>query len=183
MTTLPFGPAYAPWSETEQDRATAFRAWMANLFRPGTPGFLQAPVASKFDPNQIAYQFQRGLGDIPANRPFGQFLQSPTAGNTQSALQGLIQRGAGLFNTGGTANTQQDAFRDYLANNQGEQLQLAQAYAGHGLPAFLQGASENLSQRAFDQWRTGLPQGEAAAGQPASALNFLPWFQNRGYRF
>ena len=184
MTSLPFGPSTAPWSETEQDRATAFRAWMSTLFKPGTPNFLQAPVAAKFDPNQVAYEFQRGFGDIPSNRPFSQYLTSPTVANNKSALQSLIQRGANLFTTADSSlDPQSQAFREYLANNQGSQLQLAQAYGSAGLPAFLQGSADNLSQRSFDTWRTGLPQGEAAAGQPASNLNFLNYFANKGFRF
>ena len=181
MTTLPFGPSYAPGSETEQDRATMFRSWMADRFKPGTPGFLQQAVQSRFDPNQVAYEMQRGLGQIPANRPFSQYLTSPTAGNTQASLRSLAQSGANLFDAS-NLEPQQAAFRDYLANNQGSQLQLAMAHAGAGLPAFLQNSLENLGQRSFDKWRTGLPQGEAAQGVPASQLNFLPYYLSQGFR-
>ena len=188
---LPFGPAFAPWSESEPERATAFRSFMGDKFGAGTPSFLQRPVEAKFDPYQSAYLFQRGLGGIPADRTFGDYLSNPsmrtgapTAGTGQSWLQGLVGQGANLFNqSGGTGSNLTDAFRQFLSDNQGAQFDLTKAAATTGMPSFLTPSLDKFAQQGFDKWLTGLPQGTAAMGQPANQLNWLNQFQRSGFKF
>ena len=187
---LPFGPAYAPWSETPQERQTGFNAFMANRFGPGTPNFLTRSVQNKFDPYQSMYEFQRGMGAIPATQDFMGYLNgqnNPSAGGAiqggRGWMQGLIGQGANLFNPGGPQDNQSQAFRDYLANNQGSQLNLAMAHATAGMPAFLQPSMDRVGNASFDKWITGLPQGAAASGVAPSQLNFLNQYQRNGFRF
>lgn len=190
MGELPFGPAFAPWSETEGERATAFRAFMAKEFPAGTPSFLQRGVEAKYDPLQTAYVFQRGLDDIPADRSFPDYLTSrqnrgsaPRGGSGQDYLKGLINQGAGLFQPGGTNSNKSEAFRQFLTDNQGTQFDLAKAYGTSGMPAFLAPSLNTVAQGFFDKWLTGLPQGEAASGVDPTQLNFLNRFQRSGFRF
>lgn len=184
---LPFGPAFAPWSETEPERATAFRAFMANKF-PGVPSFLQRPMEAQYEPLQSAYLFQRGLGGVPADRAFGDYLKNPPtpsggAGGGQGFLKNLIGQGANLFKPGGTIGNLSDAFKQYLTDNQGVQFDLARAHATTGMPAFMAPSLEKFAQGGFDKWLTSLPQGQAAMGVDPTRLNFLNQYQRSGFRF
>ena len=197
MAHLPFGNVHAPWSETEGERGTAFRAFMANKFGPGTPSFLQRSVEDRFDPTQISYMFQRGLGNIPAEYSYPQALnRAPTSWGQQGIwpggshsntapwfLKNQINQASNLFNPGGSSGNLQEAFRQYLADNQGEQFKLAMAHGTAGMPAFLTPSLRTHAQSFFDKWLTSLPQGEAAQGVPASQLNFLPHYLRSGFQF
>ena len=174
-----FGSAYAPWSETDWERKTAFDAAFANKFK-GVPDFLQGGARDDFNPLEAAYMFQRGMGNIPANTGFGSFMNNPGNINWNS----LINQGANLLGQGaGVGSNLAQGFQEFLGNNQPLQMQMSLASALPGVPGFLANSMGNVASDAFNKWVVGLPQGEAAAGVPGSQLNWLNEFVRRGYRF
>ena len=172
------GPAFSPFGETAQERATAFQGLLGERFPGGISRGVEQALANQFVALSPGFEALRGLGAIPAGTAFPTFL-AQNIGQTGFDPRAVAGQAAALFGRTDLTPTQ-TAFRASLQEDPRAQFNLALQAGLQGLPGFLAPTFRDVAERRFGQFQTGVPL-DPTTGQPAFAANpFLPQFIAQG---
>jgi len=184
----------AEYGATAAGQQDIMSAGLARQLGPTPTPFLQAAGERMFDPIQAGYTLGSGLGQLPgqwatgAESTFGgdpdpagrgpsfsEYLGMPGVVPTQQQLQSQLRQAAGLFGERpgeGPLGTTQQAFRQSLSENQGQQFDLALSSVLQNIPLHLRAPFTRWAQGQWRQERGTTPEQQ-----------WLPGFVGRGFKF